>query len=60
MGIYTLNASIKPMFTFAIMEKDRIFFLSFILYLNIAKFNVYITQRFQLPTFFFFDPFFCL
>ena len=43
MGIYTVNASIKPTFIFAIMKKDCIFFISFILYLNIAKFYVHIT-----------------
>ena len=32
MGIYTANDAIKPMFTFTIMKKDCIFFLSFILY----------------------------
>ena len=58
MGIYTVNVSIKPTFTFAIMKKDCIFFLSFILYLNIAKFYVYITQSFQLRTFLFFNFFF--
>ena len=36
MGIYTINVSIKSTFTFAIMKKDCIFFLNFILYLNIA------------------------
>ena len=46
MGIYTINASIKPRFTFAIMKKNCIFFLSFILYLNIAKFYVYIFHVF--------------
>ena len=35
MGIYTVIASIKPAFSLAIMKKDRNFFLSFILYLNI-------------------------
>ena len=36
MGIYTVNASIKPLFTLAaIFKKDRSFFRSFILYLNI-------------------------
>ena len=59
-GIYTVNVPIKPTFTFAIMKKDCIFFLSFILYLNIAKFYVYITQSFQLQTFLFFNPFFFL
>ena len=58
MGIYTVNVSIKPTFTFAIMKKDCIFFLSFILYLNIAKFYVHITRSFQLQTFLFFNPFF--
>ena len=58
MGIYIVNVSINPTFTFAIMKKDCIFFLSFILYLNIAKFYVYITQIFQLQTFIFFNPFF--
>ena len=57
MGSYTVNASIKPTFTFLTMKKDCIFFLSFILYLNIAKFFVYIMQRFQLQTFLFFHPF---
>ena len=57
MGIYTINASVKPTFTFAIMKKHCIFFLSFILYLNIAKFYVYITQSFQLQTFLFFNLF---
>ena len=41
MGIYIVNTSIKPTFTFAIVKKDCIFFLSFVLYLNIAKFYVY-------------------
>ena len=58
MGIYSVNVSIKPTFTFAIMKKDCIFFLSYILYLNIAKFYVYITQSFQLQTFLFFNFFF--
>ena len=57
MGICAINVSVKPTFAFAIMEKDCIFFLSFILYLNIAKFYVYITQSFQLQTFLFFHPF---
>ena len=35
MGIYTVNASIKPTFTLAIFKKDRNFFHSFTLYLNI-------------------------
>ena len=60
MGLYTVNASIKPTFTFAVMKKDCIFFLSFILYLNFAKFYVYITQSFQVQTFLFFNPFFSL
>ena len=47
MGIYTTNASVKPTLTFAIMEKSCIFFLSFILYLNIAKFHMYITWKFS-------------
>ena len=51
MGIYTVNVSIKPTFTFAIKKKDCIFFLSFILYLNIAKFYVYITQKFSASNF---------
>ena len=60
MGLYTVNASIKPTFTFAVMKKDCIFFLSFISYLNFAKFYVYITQSFQVKTFLFFNPFFSL
>ena len=48
------------MFAFAIMKRDSIYFLSFILYLNIAKFDVYITQSFQLQTFLFFNPLFSL
>ena len=36
MRIYTVNASFKPTLAFAIMKKDRSFFLSFILYLNIV------------------------
>ena len=55
---YTVSASIKLTFTSAIMKNDCIFFVSFILYLNIAKFYVYITQSFQLQTFLFFNPFF--
>ena len=35
MGIYTVNASIKPTVSLAIFKKDRNFFISFILYLNI-------------------------
>ena len=35
MGIYTVNASIKPTFTLANSKKDLNFFLSFILYLDI-------------------------
>ena len=46
MGVYNVNVSIKATFTFAIMRKDCIFFLSFILYLNIAKFYVSITKSF--------------
>ena len=40
MRIYTVNAWIRPMFSFAIMKKDCIFFLSYILilHLTIAKF----------------------
>ena len=57
MGVNNVNVSIKATFTFAIMRKDCIFFLSFILYLNIAKFYVYITQSFQLQTFLFFNLF---
>ena len=34
MGVYTVNASIKPTFTLAIMKKNCIFFLSFILHLK--------------------------
>ena len=60
MGLYNVNASIKPTFTFAVMKKDCIFFLSFISYLNFAKFYVYITQSFQVKTFLFFNPFFSL
>ena len=41
MGIYIVYTSIKPTFIFAIVKKDCIFFLSFVLYLNIAKFYVY-------------------
>ena len=41
MGIYIVYTSIKPTFTFAVVKKDCIFFLSFVLYLNIAKFYVY-------------------
>ena len=55
MAIYTVNASIKPTFTFAFMKKDCIFSLSFIIYLNIEKFYVHVTQ-----TFLFFNPFFYL
>ena len=58
MGIYTVNASVKP--TFTITKKDCVFFLSFILYLNIATFYVYITQSFQLLTFLFFNRLFSL
>ena len=58
MGIYTMNASIKPMFTFAIMKKNCIFFLSFISKINTAKFYVYIMQGFQFQTFLFSNPFF--
>ena len=36
MGIYTVNVSIKPTFTLAIFKKDRNFFHSFILYLNVS------------------------
>ena len=35
MEIYIANSSIKQTFTLAIMKKDRIFFLSFLLYLKI-------------------------
>ena len=34
MGVYTVNASIKPTFTLAIMKKNCIFFFSFILRLK--------------------------
>ena len=34
MGVYTVNASIKPTFTLAIMKKNSIFFFSFILHLK--------------------------
>ena len=54
-GIYSINASIKPTFNFAIMKKDCIFFLGFILYLNITKFYMHIMQSFQLQTFLFFN-----
>ena len=57
MGIYTVNALIKPTLTFAIMKKDFILFLSSILCLSIAKFYVYITQSIQLQTFLLFNPF---
>ena len=35
MGIYTTNASIKPMSTLAIFKRDHIFLVSFVLCLNI-------------------------
>ena len=35
MGIYTVNASMKPTFTLAIFKRDYDFFFSFILNLNI-------------------------
>ena len=35
MGIYTVNTSIKPTFTLAIMKKNCNLFLSFVLHLNI-------------------------
>ena len=38
MGIYTLNASIKPTFTLFILKKIA-FYVSFILYLNFCKFK---------------------
>ena len=53
MGIYTINVSIKPTFTFAIMKKNCIFFLGFILQFNIAKVYLYIMQSFQFQTFLF-------
>ena len=53
MRIYIVNASVKPPFTFAMMKKNCIFLLSFILYLNIAKLHVYIMQSFQLQNFLF-------
>ena len=58
MGISTVNASIKP--TFTITTKDCVFFLSFILYLNIATIYMYITQSFQLQTFLFLNRLFYL
>ena len=58
MGIYTVNASINQRLVLLLWNRIASFFLSFILYLNIAKFYVYITQSFQLQTFLFFNPFF--
>ena len=46
------NVPIKPTFTFAITKKNCIFFLSFILYLNTAKFHMYIMQKFSTSIFF--------
>ena len=58
MGIYTVNVSIKAMFTFVIMKKDYIFFSQFYLTFNYCKVYVYIMQSFQLQTFLSFNPFF--
>ena len=42
MVIYTVNASINSTLAFAIMKKDCIFFLSLILYLNMATSKTWI------------------
>ena len=53
MGIYTVDASIKPKFILAIIKKDRNFSLSFILYLNIFV-NFKTIQYYQTCNFLFY------
>ena len=56
MGIYTVNVSIKqPTFTLAIYKMMAIFFLSFILYLNIFV-NFKTVQYYKTCTLFFYIP----